>query len=975
MVFKQIRRPFLWWLSLLYLLISCVSPTQSTQPTIQPNQLSNSPTSQPTNQPIATQTPIPQPTPTYDPGLADWTVLVYLDADNNLEQAGLLDLQEMESAGSSEAVNVLVQIDRAGNETAVSNQWSTTRRYLIRGDSDPTVLASEPLMELGERNMGDPAELADFIRWGVKTYPANRYALILWDHGAGWNGIAFDDDGGDTAVHGDHISLQDLKTALNDALSQSDLDKLDVVGFDACLMGQLDVFHALQPYADFGVGSEELTPGLGWDYSALLTHLYSDSTMDGAQLSRYMVTDFMAYYTDVEPDHFVTMSAVDLRQLPLLTTAVSDFAQTLSAVPNIVASAVGDARSGAESFARVYANEYEQYAAIDLHHFANILSQRSPDTAVNQAAQTVMSAIEQVVFVHEQGNAFKHSAGIAVYFPRNDTFYNPTYRQITAIPAWDQFLTSYYEVGFTALPVPELSINNVLREEIGVQNPAYMDFDIVGRNIENVVIFASRVEENGRFRLFEYDNLIPEPTLLPDGTEIIEWRDGVHEDFYVWNSIDTYLYDSAGNGDFVVMWPTEFGSSLFTVQGQFRRADTGAVFDANLVFDHATGQLTRIWSYQADNKAGVAELFAQSGDAFQLFSLYMDDAQTVTRELGPTLFFDEQGLLYFDRRPLPSGSYQFGFLAENVAGDTAVATTSLTVNNDALLDGYNAYLDPYLGFQFLYPNSWFRPTYDNTLLYTSQRNGSQQFQLTLYPDLDTAVDAQALKTQALTQFGPVDILFEEEIEIADITAYRTAYGYQRPDGAERTGIFLTFVNDQTGFVVDLDAPLEEELQTINTMAQLAQSWQFAAPGFAIEPGLWSTVQFEDFAVAQPADFAYSEFNGWQRFSSGQHIFVALRAKPLIGAASQRLAQLVIDAGAGVQNFVAEEAYLFGLGGHVWHRVDFAYTGADDTPLWGYIMLRTENGQEIVAWAEAPSTLFNQLETAVFLTMIADLDAK
>lgn len=966
----------LFYLSLLCLLcvgVSCVfSNAEETATAVSPTAQNTQPaTAVSTLAPLPTATPIPQPTPTYDPGLADWTLLIYLDADNNLERAGWLDLQEMEAAGSSPNVNVLVQIDRALGGTAVDNDWTTTRRYRIVGDDDPNLLASDLLTDLGERNMGDPAELAEFVSWGIQTYPANRYALIIWDHGAGWNGIAFDDD---STPEGDHITLQDLKVALNDAASQTNLDKLDVVGFDACLMGQLDVFHALQPFAEFGVGSEELTPGLGWDYGTLLSHLYANSTMDGAQLSRQMVTDYINYYTEIEPDNFVTMSAIDLRQLPTLTNAVSTLAKRMTAVSSSVASAVGDARSGAESFARVYPNEFERYAAIDLHHFAAILAQRSPDPAVNEAAQAVMTAVEQVVFAHEEGNAFAHSAGIAIYFPRNGQFYDDTYAQVSELPAWNQFLTSYYEVGFTALPEPEIAVTSLLTTTVGVQNPAFATFEIVGREIENVVIFANQVQEDGRLRLVEYDNLIPEPTLLADGTQIIEWRDGVHEDFFVWNTLVTYLFDQNGNGNFVVMWPTEFGSSLFTVQGIYQRADSGEQFEANLVFDHATGRLTRIWSYQSAEKEGVAELLAQPGDLFTIYTLYDEGAQQYSREPGPTLTFDEQGELYFDRRPLPSGSYQFGFSAENVAGETAVASLNLTVNNHSLTDGYNAYLDPYLGFQFLYPNDWYRPIYDDRLLYTSQREGSQQFQLTLYPNLDTAVDLPTLKNQVLSQFGPVDILFEEEVTVAGLPALRIAYGYQKSDGEARTGIFFTFVDEGTGYVVDVDAPQAEEAETIETVSQMIASWQNAPDAFVSQPGRWSTLAFDNFTVAQPSDFVYSQFNEWQRFSSGQHIFVALKVSPADSSEAALLANLVTDASIGVDNFVAETPYRFGLGGNVWQRVDFAYTAVDDTNLWGYIMLRIEDGQAIVAWAEAPTAVYNELETAVFLTIIADLEA-
>ncbi len=79
--------------------------------------------------PTPTETAVSLPTPTYNPQIAEWTIIVSLDADNNLEGPGLLDIGEMEAAGTSKAVNVVVQIDRALAETAVDGDWTDTRRY------------------------------------------------------------------------------------------------------------------------------------------------------------------------------------------------------------------------------------------------------------------------------------------------------------------------------------------------------------------------------------------------------------------------------------------------------------------------------------------------------------------------------------------------------------------------------------------------------------------------------------------------------------------------------------------------------------------------------------------------------------------------------------------------------------------------------------------------------------------------------
>lgn len=930
-------------------------------------------TAVPSPTPLPTYTPAaaPQAIPTHDPTLAEWTVMVYLDADNNLEASGLIDFNEMEAAGESGKVNVLVQIDRAVGETAADEDWTGVRRYRIRADKDPIAVGSELVATLGELNMGDPRVLADFIAWGIRSYPANRYTLILWDHGAGWNGIAFDEE---TADSGDdaRITLADLDLALTQGLQEGGLDRLDLVAFDACLMGQLDVFQTLQPHARYAVGSEELTPGQGWDYEAVLRQWVADPGRDGRQLASQMASDFVTYYSQTEPEDFVTMAAVDLAQVPRVSYALEQLAAVLMDDPAFVVSAVGDARSGAEAYARVYADEFERYAAIDLHHFASILAQRTPNEWVAAAAEDVMRAIESAVIANEHGAGFKNSGGMAVYFPRTAEFYASSYAQVTTNQTWNAFLNSYHAAGQAHVPPPEVHLVSVLSETVSVQQPAYLDFEIIGRDIVDVSLVGGRYEPDGRQRLLEFDRLIPEPTYLPDGSQLIEWRDGVHEDFFVWNTKVTYLYDAAGNGDFVVMWPTESGTSLFTVQGRYQRADGGPTFDANLAFDHDTGRLDRVWVFQSDESAAPAELTPQPDDEFQVYNLFWQPDGRVEREPGPRLFFDEARQLYYDWRPLPDGRYFLGFVAENVAGETADAFTDLMIDNSGTQPGYAAYLDPYLGFRFLYPETWYAPVYTGTLLYTADLSGMLQMQISTFPNLDAGVDAAALKAETLKQFGAVDILFEDEVALDGIRGLRTVYGYDKAGEGPYTGIFFTVVKNGTGFVVDVEGRSADEAKTIAAVETMTASWTFLPIGFGLRPGAWATIDLDAFTVAQPADFIYQEVDGWQRFSSDGFTFVALRTQPATISVEGVLAALIRDAGAGVSEFTAGEPFRFPLGGAVWERADFRYMARDGREIWGFIMVKVEAGQEVVAWAEAPATTYNELESPIFLTMISDM---
>ncbi len=117
---------------------------------------------------------------------AKWTLLIYLDGDNDLEDAGIEDMNEMEVVGSGDSVNILVQFDRIDGEDNTNGDWTDTRRFRITQDSDMDIISSSPVQMLGELNMGHPQTLTDFINWGVTNYPAQHYMLVLWNHGGGW---------------------------------------------------------------------------------------------------------------------------------------------------------------------------------------------------------------------------------------------------------------------------------------------------------------------------------------------------------------------------------------------------------------------------------------------------------------------------------------------------------------------------------------------------------------------------------------------------------------------------------------------------------------------------------------------------------------------------------------------------------------------------------------------------------------------
>jgi len=242
---------------------------------------------------LADWTRLRPPRPPVDPArqmqtVAEWTVLVHIAADNNLELAGLSDLNELEAVGSSPQVNIVVQIDRSADYVTLDGDWTETRRYYVQQDDDPETITSPVVSSPGELDSGSADTIADFAIWGIQTYPANKYMLVLWDHGGGWTSHSSDED------TGSDVTLPDTVAALERIVSETGIGQFEVVGFDMCLMGQLEVYQAIAPFARFGIGSQENEPGAGWFY-VFLDELVRNPAMDGGQLGQHVVDYFMYF--------------------------------------------------------------------------------------------------------------------------------------------------------------------------------------------------------------------------------------------------------------------------------------------------------------------------------------------------------------------------------------------------------------------------------------------------------------------------------------------------------------------------------------------------------------------------------------------------------------------------------------------------------------------------------------------------------
>lgn len=148
----------------------------------------------------------------------------------------------------------------------------------------------------------------------VATYaPADRYVLILWNHGGGSLGGYGDSANSSTVI--------DIKNAV----AYSGIH-FDIIGFDACLMSTLETAYALKDYADYFVASEELESGLGWNYTDYLTELATDNSISSRELAVKITEAYQKRYTTEQmQDELYTLVAIDLKQIENLKNAFESY--------------------------------------------------------------------------------------------------------------------------------------------------------------------------------------------------------------------------------------------------------------------------------------------------------------------------------------------------------------------------------------------------------------------------------------------------------------------------------------------------------------------------------------------------------------------------------------------------------------------------------------------------------------------------
>ncbi|MBJ7356156.1 clostripain-related cysteine peptidase [Nocardioides sp.] len=374
-----------------------------------------------------------------------WTVLHYSMADTNLEPFMVEDVNELGAVGSNENLHVRELMDRSaeyGDDELLDQGSWVGGRVLDLGAPGTTEVVSD----LGDVNSADPALLAQFIAEGIEQNRAGHYALIISDHGASWPGIG-PDEGSDNDV----LDLAELTSAVSSGLEQAGVDKLDLLGFDACLMANYEVASAVAPLADRMVASQELEPGHGWDYGSLQV-LADDPDATADELGSAIIAGFQAQAQEQGTQDQITLSMVDLTQMEAVDTAVADFAAALSEQSTVVAPAVGQSEATTLAFGKSPDETQDKHLS-DLGLLASSIGESAPEVAA-QAGELV-AALDAAVLEDIEGSGTAGATGLSIYLPPVAELADPAYAEVVSAGPWGGFLDSYYGAG-EAIPAEQL---------------------------------------------------------------------------------------------------------------------------------------------------------------------------------------------------------------------------------------------------------------------------------------------------------------------------------------------------------------------------------------------------------------------------------------------------------------------------------------------------------------------------------------
>lgn len=354
--------------------------------------------------------------------LDNWTILLYicgadLESDSGCATTDIGEILKVNN--QPEGVNIVLQTGGAKKWQKYGISSSVLSRYHV--ENKALVLDQT----LPNASMGDQATLESFLNWGLQEYPADRTGLVFWNHGGALDGCCFDEK------FGGSLKNSETSAAFKNVFEENNIDKLEFVGYDCCLMQVQDIAEFNSHYFNYMIGSEEAEMGSGWKYDAWIDDVYANKDTPTILKANCDGT-LSAWGTSSDQ----TLSYLDLSKMANYRAKFEALASSIkNTAKNNYSSfrtLLGKVKSYGGSW---YISGLDSYGTIDGYDFLNKLSNDSKYSSNQTEINEAKAAYKQVVAYSRAGTSAGQSNGLVVIAATN-TSYVPYPTSETSFNNW-----------------------------------------------------------------------------------------------------------------------------------------------------------------------------------------------------------------------------------------------------------------------------------------------------------------------------------------------------------------------------------------------------------------------------------------------------------------------------------------------------------------------------------------------------------
>ena len=417
------------------------------------------------------------------PAEKNWTILVYMAADNDLDIFADRNIKQMMKVGASKNFNLVLCVNTCEKKYKIK-----TTKIISIEKNNARILKKTTQPRLTDS--GNEQTLIDFCKYAITMFPAEKYALIFWDHGTGaidpfmrrnirtsdlflfdqnessqfspdylssiniteqekpqYKAFCFDDS------TGNFFTEKKVTKALTKICSEClDNKKFDLIGFDACLMAMIETASFIKEFGNFMVASQEVELGAGWDYKKVLTpFLFKDLSPE--EFGRHIVDTYAQTYNFIDD---YTLSCIDLQKLEPLEENIKQIAHLLHTFckqksNTFIFDAIKTSRF------RHTCTHFDEPDFIDLVHFyqnllhnlqkrahCNTKKATHLNTDLERLLQQGIEFAQQTVVANKTGPYFSDASGISIYFPEYSIHRSYKSNSFATNLLWLPFLKTYF---------------------------------------------------------------------------------------------------------------------------------------------------------------------------------------------------------------------------------------------------------------------------------------------------------------------------------------------------------------------------------------------------------------------------------------------------------------------------------------------------------------------------------------------------